>query len=113
MATDVKARLTNTGVSAQKVRLVIDMVRGKSVADALNILKFSNRVCAEPLYKLIASAAANAEENFGLDRNDMYVYQIYADEASTRKWRYFGARGRFKPVLRRSSHVTVVLRERE
>ena len=113
MATDVKARLTNTGVSAQKVRLVIDMVRGKSVADALNILKFSNRVCADALYKLVASAAANAEENFGLDRNDMYVYQIYADEASTRKWRYFGARGRFKPVLRRSSHVTVVLRERE
>ena len=64
MATDVKARLTNTGFSAQKVRLVIDMVRGKSVADALNILKFSNRVCAEPLYKLIASAAANAEESF-------------------------------------------------
>ena len=46
MATDVKARLTNTGISAQKVRLVIDMVRGKSVADALNILKFANRVCA-------------------------------------------------------------------
>lgn len=113
MATDVKARLTNTGVSAQKIRLVIDMIRGKSVADALNILKFSNRVCADSLYKLVASAAANAEENFGLDRNDMYVYQIYADEASTRKWRYFGARGRFKPVLRRSSHVTVVLRERE
>ena len=73
MATDVKARLTNTGFSAQKVRLVIDMVRGKSVADALNILKFSNRVCAEPLYKLIASAAANAEENFGLDRNDIIL----------------------------------------
>ena len=76
MATDVKARLTNTGISAQKVRLVVDMVRGKSVADALNILKFANRVCAEPIYKLIASAAANAEENFGLDRNDMYVYQM-------------------------------------
>ena len=57
MATDVKARLTNTGISAQKVRLVIDMVRGKSVADALNILKFASRVCAEPIYKLIASAA--------------------------------------------------------
>lgn len=113
MATDVKARLTNTGISAQKVRLVINMVRGKSVADALNILKFTNKVSAEPVYKLIASAAANAEENFGLDRNDMYVYSIYCDEAATRKWRYFGARGRFKPVLRRSSHVTVVLRERE
>ena len=112
VATDVKGRLTSAGVCAQKVRLVIDMVRGKSVADALNILKFSNRVCAEPLYKLIASAAANAEENFGLDRNDMYVYQIYADEASTRKWRYFGARGSFKPVLRRPSDTAVVLSAR-
>lgn len=113
MAQDVIAKLNNCGISAQKVRLVINLVRGKSVTDALNILKFTNKVSAEPVYKLIASAASNAEENFGLDRNDLYVHSIYCDEASTRRWRYFGARGRFKPVLRRSSHVTVVLRERE
>ena len=113
MAIDVKAKISNTGISAQKVRLVIDMIRGKSVEDALNILKFTNKSCAEPVYKLIASAAANAEENFGLDSHNMYVHTIYCDEAPTRKWRYFGARGRFKPILRRSSHVTVVLRERE
>lgn len=112
MAQDVKAVLRNYGVSAQKVRLVVDLVRGKSVEEALTILKFTNKVSAEPLYKLIASAAANAEENFGLDRSDLYVHTIYCDEAATRKWRYFGARGRFKPILRRSSHVTVVLRER-
>ena len=113
MAQDITAKLRNYGVSAQKVRLVIDLVRGKSVNDALNILKFTNKVSAEPVYKLIASAAANAEENFGLDRNDMMVHAISCDEGTTRKWRYFGARGRFKPILRRSSHVTVVLRERE
>ncbi len=113
MAQDVKAVLRNLGVSAQKVRLVIDLVRGKPVADALNTLKFTNKASAEPVYKLIASAAANAEENFGLDRNDMVVHTIYCDEAATRRWRYFGARGRFKPILRRSSHITVVLRERE
>lgn len=112
MSQEVKAKLSNLGVSAQKVRLVVNMVRGKSVADALNILKFTNKASAEPLYKLIASAAANAEENFGLDRNDLVVSTIYCDEAATRKWRYFGARGRFKPILRRSSHVTVVLTER-
>ncbi len=113
MAQDITAKLRNLGVSAQKVRLVVDLVRGKSVNDALNILKFTNKVSAEPVYKLIASAAANAEENFGLDRNDMVVQAIFCDEGTTRKWRYFGARGRFKPILRRSSHVTVVLRERE
>ncbi|AOH44222.1 50S ribosomal protein L22 [Anaerolineaceae bacterium oral taxon 439] len=112
MSQEVKAKLSNLGVSAQKVRLVINMVRGKKVTDALNILRFTNKVSAEPVYKLIASAAANAEENFGLDRNDLIVRAIYADEGATRKWRYFGARGRFKPVLRRSSHITVVLSER-
>jgi large subunit ribosomal protein L22 len=113
MAQDVIAKLNNIGISAQKTRLVVNLVRGKSVNEALNILKFTNKVSAEPIYKLIASAAANAEENFGLDRNDMYVHTIYCDEAATRRWRYFGARGRFKPIFRRTSHVTVVLRERE
>jgi large subunit ribosomal protein L22 len=63
--------------------------------------------------KLIASAVANAEENFGVSRDDLYIYKITADEAPTRKWRRFGARGRFKPLLRRSSHIQVILREKE
>ena len=65
------------------------------------------------LARLLASAVANAEENFGVSRDDLVVYKIMADEAPTRKWRRFGARGRFKPLLRRSSHITVVLREKE
>jgi len=56
---------------------------------------------------------ANSEENFGVAREDLYIYKIFADEAPTRKWRAFGARGRFKPILRRRSHVTVILREVE
>jgi large subunit ribosomal protein L22 len=114
MATDIHAQTRFTSISAQKVRLVADMVRGKAVVEALNALKFSsNQTIARPVYKTVASAMANAEENFGVSRDDLFVYRIFADEAPTRKWRRFGARGRFKPWLRRSSHITVILRERE
>jgi large subunit ribosomal protein L22 len=113
MATDVRAELKNLTVSAQKVRLVIDLVRGKRANDALDILAFTNKGSAGDVRKLVASAVANAEENFGINRDDLFIYKITADEAPTRKWRRFGARGRFKPLLRRSSHVVVVLREQE
>ncbi len=113
MATDIHAQLKNCSISAQKIRLVIDLVRGKPAVDALNTLKFLTKGGADPMYRLLASAVANAEENYGLSRDNLYVYSINADEAPTRKWRRFGARGRFKPVLRRSSHIQIVLRERE
>jgi large subunit ribosomal protein L22 len=113
MAHDIRAQLRNLSISAQKVRLVVDLVRGKSATQALEILRFAPQAGAQPVSKLVASAIANAEENFGVSRDDLYVAKIFADEAPTRKWRRFGARGRFKPLLRRSSHVTVVLRERE
>ncbi|NLN69201.1 MAG: 50S ribosomal protein L22 [Chloroflexi bacterium] len=113
MPTDIRAKLSNLDTSAQKARLVIDLVRGKHVQEALDILTFTTKKAAEPIKKLLQSAIANAEENFGVSRDDLYVYRIYADEAPTRKWRRFGARGRFKPILRRRSHITVVLREVE
>jgi len=113
MPTDIRAKLSNLDTSAQKTRLVIDLVRGKEVLEALDILAFTPNKSAKPVQKLIQSAIANAEENYGVARNDLYIYEIYADEAPTRKWRRFGARGRFKPILRRRSHVTVVLREIE
>lgn len=109
---DIQARIRFLSLSAQKVRTVIDMVRGKSANEAMEILRFVNKRAALPVQKLLASAVANAEENFGVSRDDLYVIKITADEAPTRKWRRFGARGRFKPILRRSSHVTVILRER-
>ncbi len=110
--TDIRAHLRFLPLSAQKVRLVVDLVRGKSAIEALEILRFVNKRGALPVRKLVASAVANAEENFGVSRDDLFVATIFADEAPTRKWRRFGARGRFKPILRRNSHVTVVLRER-
>lgn len=113
MATEIRAEARYVPVSAQKVRLVIDLVRGKDVVSALDLLKFTPNRAAHPVSKVVASAMANGEENFGVSRDDMYVYRIFADEAPTRKWRRFGARGRFKPWLRRSSHITVILRERE
>jgi large subunit ribosomal protein L22 len=113
MATDIRAELHSCSISAQKVRLVIDMVRGKKIDQAFNILKFANKGAAKPVSDLLTSAVANAEQNYGLNRDNLYIHMIVADEAQTRKWRRFGARGRFKPILRRSSHVKVILRERD
>ena len=110
---DIRAHLRFLSISAQKVRLVVDLVRGKNASEALEMLRFVPNRAAEPVRKLLTSAVANAEENFGVSRDDLVVATIFADEAPTRKWRRFGARGRFKPVLRRSSHITIVLRERE
>ena len=113
MATDIRAELKNCGVSAQKVRLVVNLVRGKPAVAAMDQLRFLPKIAAFHVRKVVASAVANAEENFGVSRDELYIYRITADEAPTRKWRRFGARGRFKPLLRRSSHITVVLREHE
>jgi large subunit ribosomal protein L22 len=113
MDTDIYAQARNIPISAQKVRRVVDLVRGKDVTEALTVLKFTTNQASRPVTKVIASAMANGEENFGVSRDDMYIYRIFADEGPTRKWRKFGARGRFKPWLRRSSHITVILRERK
>jgi large subunit ribosomal protein L22 len=109
---DIRAYLRFLPISAQKVRLIVDLVRGMNANDALDTLRFVPNRAAQPVLKLLKSAVANAEENFGVSRDDLFVATIFADEAPTRKWRRFGARGRFKPILRRSSHVTVILRER-
>lgn len=113
MPTDIIAQARFIPISAQKVRMVADLVRGKQVIDALNTLKFVPNYASEPISKVVSSAMANGEENFGVSRDEMYIHKIVADEAPTRKWRRFGARGRFKPWLRRASHITVILREQE
>ncbi|GAB4522947.1 MAG: 50S ribosomal protein L22 [Anaerolineae bacterium] len=113
MALEVRAVSKYVGISPQKVRLVIDQVRGKRAEEALALLRFMPQAAARPVAKTIASAIANAEENFGLAREDLVISRITADQAPTRRWRRFGARGRFKPILRRASHITVVLTEQE
>ena len=110
---DIRAHLSAISIPPQKVRLVCDLVRGKGAVEALTMLKFVPNLAAQPLSKLLASAMANAEENFGVSRDDLFVYRVFANEAPVRKWRRFGPRGRFKPWLRRSSHITIILRERD
>ena len=113
MANSVRAVVRYVPMSTRKVRLVVDSVRGLGADQALAVLKFMSKAAAVPVAKAIRSAIANAEENQGWARDDLVVSEIKADEGPRRQWRRFGARGRFKPVLKRSSHITVVLSERE
>ena len=113
MANSVRAMSQFVPMSPRKVRLVVDTVRGLGANEALAVLKFMPKAAAEPVSKAIRSAIANAEENLGWTRDDLYVSEIKADEGPRRQWRRFGARGRFKPIFKRSSHITVVLTERE
>lgn len=110
---EVRAVSKYVRMSPQKVRLVVNQVRGRGADEALTMLKFMPQAAAKPVYKTIRSAVANAEENEGLSREDLYIARITADGGPTRRWRRFGARGRFKPIRKRSTHITVVLKERE
>jgi large subunit ribosomal protein L22 len=109
---EVRAQNRYVWQSARKVRLVVDRVRGMDATQAMSALKLMPQRAATPVYKLVKAAVANAENNFGMVPEDLYIAQISADEGPTRRWRRFGARGRFKPILKRSSHITVILRER-
>lgn len=110
---EIRAIVKYVPMSPRKVRLVVNQVRGLAVDEALAILKFTYKAAAKPVAKVIESAAANAEENFGLSREDLYISQIFADVGPTHKRWKAGARGRVKPRLKRSSHITVVLEEME
>jgi large subunit ribosomal protein L22 len=113
MENEYRAVAKGLPVSAQKARLVLDLVRGKDVVEALDTLQFVPNKSAKPVYKVMRSAMINAEENFGVSRANLYVHKIFADEGRTLKRGRFGGRGRYKPMLKRYSHITVVLRERD
>jgi len=95
--------------SAQKARMVADLVRGELVSDALTRLHFMPNAAADAISKVIKSAVAGAQENFGWAGEDMFVRSIMVDEGPSRRWRRFGARGRFKPIKRRTAHIKVAL----
>ena len=97
----------------RKARLVADSVTGMKVTEALALLEFSPKHAAREVAKAIKSAAANAENNYDLDPNALYVKRIFADDGPTMKRYKFGARGRAKPILKRSCHITVIVEERE
>jgi large subunit ribosomal protein L22 len=92
-----------------KARRVVDIVRGKSVEEALAILKFAPQSAAEPVAKVIASAAANAQNNLNLDPSTLVVATAYVDEGATLKRFQPRAQGRAFKILKRTSHITVVL----
>lgn len=116
-AFEVRAVARYIQISPQKVRLVVDLVRGKNADEALELLRYMPQKAAEPVYKLVQSAVSNAEQNYGLEIDELFISNIYADDGPRRRLApyggRFGARGRFKPIIRRSSHITVVLAERE
>ncbi len=105
------AKLKNTRISAQKMRLVADQIRGLPVDSALNILTFSNKKAAKIIKKVLESAIANAEHNDAADVDELTVSEIMVDEGPTMKrWRP-RARGRANKIFKRMSHVTVAVAE--
>ncbi|MDG2643464.1 50S ribosomal protein L22 [Vibrio parahaemolyticus] len=99
-------------ISPQKARLVADLIRGKSVDQALEILTFSNKKAAALVKKVLESAIANAEHNEGADIDDLNVAKIFVDEGPTMKRIMPRAKGRADRILKRSSHITVVVADR-
>ena len=110
---DVTAVTRYVRLSPSKARDVVRHVQGLPVDEAIKVTEFSPKKAAAVVGKTLKSAVANAEENLGLAREDLYIAEAYVDGGPTRRWRRFGARGRFKPLLRRSSHITIILEEYE
>ncbi|MBM2824574.1 MAG: rplV [Dehalococcoidales bacterium] len=110
---EVRAVVKDTGVAPRKMRLLVDMVRGKKVDEALNLLRFTSSPSAKFVAKVIKSAAANAENNFQVSTADLKIVRIFADQSRTLKRFRARSRGRASPVLRRSSHITVIVAEQE
>jgi len=110
---EVRAVAKDTGVSPSKVRPLADMVRGKMVDEALTLLQFAPSPVARVVSKAVKSAAANAENNFQMTPPDLRIINILVDEARTLKRMRPRARGRANSILKRSSHITVIVAEQE
>ncbi len=109
----VKSVAKDVGVSARKMRLVVDMVRGKAVDEALTMLRFAPTPNSRIIAKAVKAAAADAESNYQMPSALLRIVGISADEATTLKRFRAGARHRVNPVLRRSSHITVIVGDGE
>ena len=96
-------------MSPYKVRRALALIRGKSVNEAAAILEYADIVSAEPVRKVLLSAAANAEHNYGMDRGDLIVSKAYADQGPTLKRMNPVSKGRAHSILKRTSHITVIL----
>jgi large subunit ribosomal protein L22 len=110
---EVTAKATRIRISPRKARLVVDMVRGKRVLDAIELMKFVPNRAATDVEKLLKSVAANAENNYDLDPDKLWIKSIYADDAPQMRRFKPKSRGRVGKILRRSTHLTVIAEERE
>jgi len=112
MPTEAKAIAKNVRLTPRKARLVIDLVRGKSVKEALGILANVNRAASAPVSKVIKSAAANATNNFGMDEDALYIASIYANDGLRMKRYIPRAKGSASGLVKRDCHITVVVKMR-
>lgn len=109
---EAKAVARNIRIASRKVRLVVDLIRGKQVGEALAILKHTPKAASPVVEKLLKSAIANAEHNYELDPNSLVVSKIFVDQGPTLKRFRPRAMGRASRIHKRTSHITVVLNER-
>ena len=110
---EARAKLSYARISSRKVKIVIDLIRNKPVGVALGILKNTPKAASEPVEKLLKSAIANAENNHNMDVNNLYVAEIFAGQGPTLKRIRPRAQGRAFRIRKRTSHITIVLKEKD
>jgi len=108
---EARAKLSYARISSRKVKIVIDMIRNKTVGEALGILKNTPKAASELLIKLLNSAAANAVNNHNMDKDSLYVAEVFANQGPTLKRVRPRAQGRAFRIRKRTSHITIVLKE--
>ena len=108
-----RASLKHARISARKVKIVIDLIRGKDVNEALAILKFTPKAASPLVEKLLKSAIANAENNHNMDASKLYVAEIYANQGATMKRIRAATQGRANRIRKRTSHIEVVRKEKD
>ena len=109
---EAKAILRYARISPRKVKIVLDLIRGKDAGTAMAILKNTNKAASELLIKLLGSAVANAVNNFGMDETNLYVSECFVCPGPTLKRIMPRAKGSADRILKRTSHITIVVKER-
>ena len=110
---EARATLKYARISSRKVKIVADLIRGKNVDEALAIVKFTPKASSDIIEKLLKSAIANAENNHGMKHEKLYISEIYANQGPTLKRIRPAAKGSAVRIRKRTSHITIVLKEKE
>lgn len=110
---EARAKLSHARISPRKVKIVIDLIRNKKVGEAIAILRYTPKAASPIVLKLLESAVANAENNHHMDTDKLYISEIFANQGSTLKRIMPRAQGRAFRIRKRTSHITVVLKEQE